>query len=102
MKQLYVFIKLYISECCGNYNIPVVVHKSYEEWVEGIQISYQYSELVHDEKLCLCHFPSSLCFAVFLIHENNSCPLRRKQPKKNINNFFYGICMCYNTHVTSK
>lgn len=68
MKQLYVFIKLYISECCGNYNIPVVVHKSYEEWVEGIQISYQYSELVHDEKLCLCHFPSSLCFAVFLIH----------------------------------
>lgn len=78
-RQLHVFIKLDISESCGFYNVPVVVHKSDEEWVEGIQVSYQYSELVHDEKLCLCNFPSSLCFAVFFIHQNNSCSLRTKQ-----------------------
>lgn len=47
--------------------IPVIINKSYEERVEGIQVSDQYGELVHDEELSLGHLPPSFCLAVLFI-----------------------------------
>lgn len=59
--------------------IPVIINKSYEEWVEGIQVSDQYGELVHDEKLSLGHLTPSFCLAVLLIHQHNGCFLQHSQ-----------------------
>lgn len=64
--------------------VPVVVDKSDEERVEGVQVSDQYGELVHDKKLCLRHLTPALCLAVLFIHQHNRCFLHRSHRKNAI------------------
>lgn len=63
--------RTHISTVLHNNTVPVVVHKSYEQRVEGIQVSDQYGELIHDEELCLRHLTSPFSPALLLIHQNH-------------------------------
>lgn len=59
--------------------VPVIIDKANEERVEGIQVSDQYGELVHDEELSLGHLTPSFCLAVLFIHQHNCCFLQQQQ-----------------------
>lgn len=62
-----------VSESTSQWTVPVIVNKSYEERVEGIQVSDQYGELVHDEELRLGHLTPPLRLTLLLVHHHNSC-----------------------------